>query len=191
MKILYATQRTGNGHIARAQELIPIISKLGELHILASGSNSQIQLSQPITYSFKGISLYYSNGKVSYLKTFLKNNFILFLYNVISFPTKSYDLIINDFEPISAWSCKLKGGNIISLSHQAALLFNETPKAKTNSIIGKAVLKYYAPTKIKYGFHFKSYHPQILLPIIRSKIKTLTTSNHRDYLVYLPSYTDL
>lgn len=191
MKILYATQRTGNGHIARAQEIIPILEKFAQVDILASGTNSQLKLGYKINYSFNGISLFYNEGKVSYFNTFIKNNFIQFLFNAITFPTSSYDLIINDFEPVSAWACKLKGGNIISLSHQASLLFIETPKPQKSSLLGSVILKYFAPSKIKYGFHFKSYHSNIILPIIRKKIRDLLPINSvNNYLVYLPSFNE-
>ena len=188
MKVLYACQKTGNGHIARAQELVPIIAKYANVEVLVSGSNAQISLNHKIDYSFKGISLFYKEGKVSYLKTFFKNNFFTFLYNVLLFPCNDYDLIINDFEPITAWACKLKGGKIIALSHQASMLFNETPKPNIKSSLGMNVLKYYAPVNIKYGFHFKSYHPNIFLPVIRQKIKSLLPVNQKHYVVYLPAY---
>ena len=38
MKVLYAFQGTGNGHIARAQEIIPILKKYAEVDILISHS---------------------------------------------------------------------------------------------------------------------------------------------------------
>ena len=133
MKILYAVQKTGNGHLARAQEIIPILEKYGEVTILTSGSQSQIQLGFPVTFDFKGISLFYgSNGNVSFFKTLFKNNYAKFIYQVIKLNVHKYDLIINDYEPISAWACKCKGGNIVALSHQSSLFFNETPKPKTS-----------------------------------------------------------
>ena len=63
MRILYAVQKTGNGHLARAQEIIPILQIYGDVDILTSGSQSQINLGFPVKYDFKGISLFYgSNG---------------------------------------------------------------------------------------------------------------------------------
>jgi predicted glycosyltransferase len=74
MKILYAVQKTGNGHLARAQEIIPILEKYGDVTVLTSGSQSQIQLGFPVALDFKGISLFYgSNGNVSFLKTLFNN----------------------------------------------------------------------------------------------------------------------
>ena len=67
MRILYAVQKTGNGHLARAQEIIPILRIYGEVDILTSGSQSQINLGFPVTYDFKGISLFYGNS-ITFLK---------------------------------------------------------------------------------------------------------------------------
>lgn len=44
MKILYAIQATGNGHISRANELIPHLKSLGEIDILLSGTQANINV---------------------------------------------------------------------------------------------------------------------------------------------------
>lgn len=191
MKILYAVQRTGNGHIARAQEIIPILQKYGEVEVIASGSNAQLSPGFEINYLFQGISLFYGkSGRLSIMKSFFNNNYFSFLKAVFLFPVRHYDLIINDFEPVSAWAAKIKGGNIISLSHQAALFFPETPVPKRRDWLAYQIIRFYAPCKIKYGFHFKSYHKDIFQPFVRSKIKNLTPTTEEKYLVYLPAYSD-
>ena len=38
MKILYAIQGTGNGHLSRARDIIPILQKKGDVDILVSGT---------------------------------------------------------------------------------------------------------------------------------------------------------
>ena len=55
MRILYAVQKTGNGHLARAQEIIPLLQIYGDVDILTSGSQSQINLGFPVTYDFKNV----------------------------------------------------------------------------------------------------------------------------------------
>ena len=55
MKILYAIQGTGNGHISRAREIIPYLKQYGELDILISGTQADVQLPYPIKYKFKGV----------------------------------------------------------------------------------------------------------------------------------------
>ncbi|MFM7329964.1 MAG: glycosyl transferase, partial [Bacteroidota bacterium] len=38
MRILYAIQGTGNGHLARAEEIIPILFSYGKVDLFVSGS---------------------------------------------------------------------------------------------------------------------------------------------------------
>ena len=43
MKILYAVQSTGNGHIIRANELIKIFKNRAEVDVLISGTQSSLK----------------------------------------------------------------------------------------------------------------------------------------------------
>lgn len=192
MKILYALQCTGNGHIARAQEILPILKKYAEVDLLVSGHQSQMALPQEPTFRFQGISLLYDNeGGLSYAKTAFKNNFFQALKDIKKVPVENYDLVLNDFEPISAWACKLKKSKkIIGFSHQASMLSPETPKPENKNFLGEMVLKHYAPVKNKFGFHFEEYNPSIFKPVIRSSIRNLNPENKGFYMTYLPSYSD-
>ena len=44
MKILYAIQGTGNGHVTRAEDVIPILREYGELDLFVSGSQADVKL---------------------------------------------------------------------------------------------------------------------------------------------------
>lgn len=192
MRLLYALQCTGNGHIARAHELLPILRKYADVDLLASGHFSQIELPQKPKFKFQGISLEYDDsGGLSHFKTLLKNDFIQLVADIQKLPIRDYDLIINDFEPVSAWAAKLKKlKNIIGLSHQASMLFDETPKPSGKKFLGKWVIKNYAPVKNYYGFHFESYHEKIFLPVIRKPVRRLNPRDNGFYMTYLPSYSD-
>ena len=98
-------------------------------------------------------------------------------------------MVINDFEPVSAWAAKLKNVKIISLSHQNAVLDPNSPKYGKYKI-EKFILKYYAPAKDRFGFHFKSYGSSMFTPIIRKKIRYKNITNKGHYTVYLPAYDD-
>jgi UDP-N-acetylglucosamine:LPS N-acetylglucosamine transferase len=50
MKIFYAVQATGNGHISRAMEVIPYLENYGEVDVFLSGANSTLELSMPVKY---------------------------------------------------------------------------------------------------------------------------------------------
>jgi uncharacterized protein (TIGR00661 family) len=98
--------------------------------------------------------------------------------------------VISDFEPVSAWACKLKNKPCIGFSHQAAVVSKHSPKPKKNDLIGWAVLKHYAPVTTKYGFHYLPYDKNIFTPIIRKEIRDLKVTNNGHYTVYLPAYSD-
>jgi uncharacterized protein (TIGR00661 family) len=191
MKILYAFQGTGNGHVARAQEIVPILKKYASVETLISGHQSQLKADFVVYHQHKGISLLYNKtGGLSYRKTFTDNNFFEAFKTIKEINLSAYDLVINDYEPLTGWACKFKKHPMIELSHQASMLFKETPKPDKKDFFGELVLKYYVPSERKIGFHFENYHPQIKKPVIRKKIRNLSPYKKGFYLVYLPSFSD-
>jgi uncharacterized protein (TIGR00661 family) len=192
MKILYAIQGTGNGHLSRARDIIPILKKKDiELDILVSGTQADINIPYPITYQLKGLSFIFGKkGGVNMWKTYLNANTMRLNMEISELPIEKYDLIINDFEPVSAWACKLKNIPCISLSHQSAVLSPFAPKPKKKDPLGKFILKKYAPTTQQYGFHFKAYQKNIFTPVIRQDIRNAVCETGNHYTVYLPSYSD-
>jgi uncharacterized protein (TIGR00661 family) len=190
MKILYAIQATGNGHISRARDIIPVLQQKCDLDILISGTQADVTLPHEIKYRYKGMSLLYNRkGSLDFTKTARQINLKLFLKEVKEVPVEKYDLVINDFEPVSARACKKKNIPCISLSHQAAVINKFSPKPAIKNILGTLVLKYFAPCKESIGFHFKSYDTNIFTPVIRSEIRTGTPVAGNYYTVYLPGYS--
>lgn len=192
MKILYAIQGTGNGHLSRARDIIPELHKKKvNLDILVSGTQADVQIPFPITYQLKGLSFIFGKkGGVDMWRTYLKTNSAKLQKEIKSLPISDYDLIINDFEPVSAWACKLKHKKCIGLSHQAAVIAPNTPKPIKNDLLGKMILKKYAPTDQSYGLHFKAYGDKIFTPIVRREIRNTKRTEGNYYTVYLPSYSD-
>ena len=117
------------------------------------------------------MSFYFGKkGGVDFYKTFKNNHVRRFLKEVRNCPVENYDLVINDFEPVSAWACKLKNVNCISLSHQSSLLSPKVPQPSYKDFFSRMILKYYAPAIQSFGMHFKRYDSNIYLPIIRNDI---------------------
>ena len=74
MKILYAIQGTGNGHLSRAKDVIPAISARAEVDILISGIQADIELPFEVKYRYKGMSFIFGKqGGVDLWQTFKKN----------------------------------------------------------------------------------------------------------------------
>jgi len=190
MKVLYAIQGTGNGHMTRAQEIIPHLQKRCMVDLLVSGTQSDIHLRYPVKYKLQGLSFAFSkNGGIDFWKTYNEADFFSFQKQVRMLPVEEYDLIINDFEPISAWAARYKNVPCVSLSHQASLLSDRVPKPSKKNIIGSAIIKHYAPANQYFGFHFSKYDKNIFTPIIKREIVTSKPKNNGHYTVYLPSFS--
>jgi uncharacterized protein (TIGR00661 family) len=191
MKILYAIQGTGNGHLSRAVDIIPELKKYGQLDLFVSGAQAEVKLPFPVKYRSKGLSFYFGkSGGINFYKTFLKNASADVVKEINSFPVQRYDLVVNDFEPITAWACRKKEIPIVGLSHQSALLSKKSPRPKWVDPFGEWILRNYAPVKKYVGFHFEEYDKNIYTPVIRQAIAGASTRNDGHYTVYLPAYDD-
>jgi uncharacterized protein (TIGR00661 family) len=191
MKILYALQATGNGHISRANEILPLLEKMAEVDVLLSGTQADVGLQHSIKYQKKGLSFVFGKkGGVDLLKTFQQMKTKRFLDEVRSIPVEEYDFVINDFEPLSAWACKNKNVTCIALSHQFAVLSKAAPKPDKYDPMAWLILRYYAPCSMGVGFHFSTYDETTFTPVIRAAIRNANTKNEGHYTVYLPSYSD-
>ena len=189
MKILYAFNGTGYGHASRAMSILPLLQH-HEVDVMVSGEMNPIDIGQNIKYRFKGFTFVYDNGKLDYWKTFKQLNIFQFIKDILSIPVQQYDLIISDFEPISAYAAKLRGIKSLSLSHHAAFLSEKTPRPNKVDVMAEWILKNYAPCKYNVGFHFRQYDDFILAPHIRSVIRDNKDKTERKgfILVYLSAY---
>jgi uncharacterized protein (TIGR00661 family) len=191
MKILFAIQGTGNGHLSRARDIYPELCKHGEVDVLVSGIQADVQLPFPVKYQLYGMSFIFGKrGGVDIFQTAKKLKLFRLMKDIRTLPVEQYDIVINDFEPVSAWACKKKKVACISLSHQCAVLHEKAPKPDTFDIVGESVLKYYAPVTACYGFHFEAFAENIFTPVIRKEIREAVVSNEGHYTVYLPAYDD-
>jgi len=192
IKVLYAIQGTGNGHVARAREIIPVLQNYADVDVLISGNQSEIELPVKPKYEYRGVTMIYNNnGGVSYLKSLVANNLFRTIRELYSLPVRNYNLVISDFEFISSWSCKFKKHQCIGLSHQSALVSKLVPQPVKTSLLGKLILRHYAPVVHRIGFHFKPYDFFIFNPIIRKEIRNLALepTDNKAYSVYLPAFS--
>lgn len=191
MRILYAFQGTGNGHLSRARDVIPLVRQFGEVDILVSGTELDLNLPWEPTYRFKGISFKYNqSGGLDYLATLKSLNIFRFASDITKLDLSSYDLILNDFEPVSAWAALLKNRKAIGLSHQSAFLSKKTPRPKQRDAIAEFLFRYFAPVSSYRAFHFLRYDEHIYPPVIREEVRKLIPVGSNRVVVYLPAYAD-
>lgn len=189
MKIFYAVQATGNGHISRAIQLYPYLQKYGTVDFFLSGNNASLTTGLPIQYKSRGCSLHYSScGGLDYWNI-AKNIEPIRLYKEAkALPLKEYDVVINDFESITSLACKLQNVHSIQFGHQASFISDATPRPEKKSIMGELILKHYAPSPKNIGLHFDKYDSFIYPPIIKDEITNAEPTNLKHITIYLPSF---
>jgi uncharacterized protein (TIGR00661 family) len=170
---------------------VPELEKFGKVDLFVSGAQADISLPFPVKYKSKGLSFYFGkNGGINFIKTLKKNSASDVVKEINAFPVEKYDLVVNDFEPISAWAAKKKGIPIVGLSHQVSFLSKRTPRPGLADPFAEWIFKNYAPVKKYVGFHFKEYDNNIYTPVIRSLIRQAKPQDKGHYTVYLPAYAD-
>lgn len=191
MKIFYAAQATGNGHVSRATQLYPYLKKFGEVDFFVSGNNCNLDFNFPVKFRSKGCSLHYSKcGGLSYF-SIAKNIKPLAMYkDASSLPLEQYDIIINDFDFVTSLACKLKKLPSVQLGHQASFQSEHTPRPDKKSIVGETILKHYAHATKHIGFHFQPYDSFVLPPVIKEEFVQATPTDLGHVTVYLPSFQE-
>jgi uncharacterized protein (TIGR00661 family) len=191
MKIFYAIQATGNGHISRAMELLPYLERYGTVDIFLSGANSTLSLDAPIKFRSKGLSLFYTcEGSLDYWKMTRKIAPFRIMKEVRDLPVEKYDLVINDFECITSMACAQKKIPSVNFGHQASFKSDKTPRPEKSSKVGEWLLQNYARASQYIGLHFECYDDFIFSPVIKEEILQAEVSNKGHITVYLPSYCD-
>ena len=146
MKILFGIQGTGNGHISRSREILKYLSKEAEVDVLISGIHHEVNIGFDIKYELDGLGFMFgTKGGIDYWKSIKNVSPYKFLSDIQNLPLEKYDLVISDFEPITAWAAKIKRKPYICISHQAALLSSKVPRPDNKNRFQQFVLEWYAP----------------------------------------------
>ena len=191
LKIFYAIQATGNGHIARAMELMPYLEQHGKVDVFLSGSNSNLDFDLPVKYRSMGVSLFYGNrGGLDYRKMLRAFKPIKIWNEAKQLPVEKYDVVINDFESITALACRLKKVSSVQFGHQASFQSANTPRPSKKDMAGELVLKNYAAADAYIGLHFDRYDDFIFSPVIKEDILKATPTDNGYITVYLSHYAD-
>jgi uncharacterized protein (TIGR00661 family) len=187
MKILYGIQMNGNGHLTRSLEVINTLKeRQHKIDIVTSGNNSSLPHDIKSTH-FRGLDLMLNDfGSVSWFKTIINLSPYRFIKDLNLEMVKEYDLIISDFEPITAWSSKKFNKNSIGISNQYSLLFNNIKKPK--GIIYNEFIKKFAPCEDYIGLNYLELDKNIYQPIIPKTILNADINKEDFILIYLNNY---
>ncbi len=191
MKIFYAVQATGNGHISRAMELLPWLQQYGTVDIFLSGNNSNLALDAPVKYRSKGISLYYNcKGGLDHWQMLKKLHPLRVREEIRDLPVEKYDIVLNDFDYITSAACARKKVPSFHFGHQASFQSYHTPRPLKKSMAGEWLLRHFVKATHQVGLHFESYDDFIFGPVVKKEILEADPADKNFITVYLPSYCE-
>ncbi|MGZ5028721.1 MAG: MJ1255/VC2487 family glycosyltransferase [Methylobacter sp.] len=187
MRIFYGVQGTGNGHITRARVMAKELYAAGmEVTFQFTGRPADKYFDMGVFNGYQsraGLTFHTEKGQVSYFKTACDAKPITFIKDIKSLDLSGYDLVISDFEPVTAWAAKSQKKPVLGIGHQYA--FNHKIPREGSDPIADQVMKYFAPADVGVGLHWHHFGQPILPPIIDTP-ETPKSIIKNKIIVYLP-----
>ena len=191
MKILYGVQGTGNGHISRAREMARALQHYPELEVqwLFTGRPAEKLFAMEIFGDYwwrEGLTFVHREGKIDQLATARQLNVRRLFKDIHELPVADFDLVISDFEPVSAWAARKRKRPSLGLGHQYA--FDHDIPRPACGWVPRAIMKIFAPVEMGLGMHWYHFGHPILPPIAQPHVaESNQCSESSDHvLVYLP-----
>lgn len=187
MRILYGIQGTGNGHITRARVMLPALQALGaQVDCVLSGRAADAYFDMELFgryRCYRGFTFANHNGAVQWGKTLWQADVAQFYRDVANVGAQDYDLVLTDFEPVTAWAAKRYGVPSVGLAHQYAL---RHPLPGTQNMPWlRWGMGLFAPARTMLGVHWDAFGADIIPPLIALNHHQHTTDDGF-VLVYLP-----
>ena len=169
MRILYGVQTTGRGHLTRARPMVAALKARGhDVHILFSGPPLDPEWLDPVFEPWsvrRGLTFVTKRGRISHLETMLQLRFGEMERNIYAFDTAGLDLIVTDYEPVTARIGWLRDIPTIGIGHLYAFAHRSVPVAGLN-LFNRMVMKCFAPASIPLGLHWHHFDRPILPPTV-------------------------
>lgn len=205
-RIIYGVSGQGFGHAARSQEVIAHLMSQGH-EVLVFTYNQGVSMLQGVCplYEIPGLGLSYRNNKLLYWKT-LTSNIKQLMKNprkwpkiLTTFRDFDPDIVITDFEPLSALLAKIERKPLISLDNQHQLTntrIGVPARYQKDFIADKLVIKSLIWRAQKYlvtSFFetpITKKNTQIFPPIVRKQVLSLVPTTGDYILVYAGAHFD-
>jgi len=189
MKILYGVQATGNGHISRSREVLVALRQAGhDVHVIFSGRPSEqlwgVEIFRPFTV-YRGFTFVVSRGRINIPATVFSLRPLQLRRDIAAWKGRHFDLVITDFEPVSARIARQNRIPSVAIGHQYAFRYGIPLAAWDPAAL--LVLKHFAPADIALGLHWHHFDQPILPPIIPPLPRLATPHMPGKILVYLPN----
>ncbi len=187
MKLLYGVQGTGNGHITRARAVVKAMRAAGiEVDVLLSGRDQKLLFGVDDFGAYQwrqGFSFVMDHGRIRPFKTVRELAVKTFWRDIHQLDLTSYDAVLTDFEPVTAWAARRQGVRSIGLGHQYA--FRHRMPTKGINIPSRLTLRHFAPAQTPVGLHWHHFGAPVLPPMIEPVHNAAHTLPDK-VLVYLP-----
>ena len=188
VKILLGVQTTGNGHIVRSRTLRAALRARGhQIDTVFSGPSARqrwrLEEFEPYRVCH-GLTFASEGGRIRYLRTAREARLIRFLRDVHALDWRRYDLVISDYEPVTAWMAKRRGLHSIGMGHLYAFA-HDVPKVRSNPFI-HGLMNQFAPVTTPLGMHWHHFNQAILPPSVPDDVRSRVPSREAFCVVYLP-----
>lgn len=187
MKILYGVQGTGNGHLTRARGMVKHLNRSDiKVDFVFSGRQREKYFAMQDFGDWRclnGLTFTSDKGKIKPLSTLLDAKPLQLLKDIKELQVEGYDLVISDFEPITAWAARKKNIPCFGLGHQYAFDF-PIPK-KGDNPAARYIMRQFAPTTHSIGMHWYHFNQPIVPPIVDTSHQLLPLEKDK-IVVYLP-----
>ena len=80
-------------------------------------------------------------------------------------PVPLPDLVVTDYEPITAWFARRRGLRSVGIGHLYAFAWPEVPRARGN-LVTRRVMDWFAPASVPAGTHWDSFGAPVLPPTV-------------------------
>jgi uncharacterized protein (TIGR00661 family) len=131
----------------------------------------------------RGMFFHIENGKVDPFKTALLIKPFTFIRDLFRLPRGRFDLVITDYEPLTAYYALFTGHFSIGHTHNYAFNFKEVPQPKLKWY-ERITLRIFAPARLYLVLHWFPYNRNTVPPFIKD-LEPGPTDKDR-YLVYFP-----
>ena len=190
MRILYGIQGTGLGHLSRSLDLVVALRARGhEVDVLVSGRPpAMLRLAEGVSAVTvrKGLTFVNRGGRIRYLETAWQLDFGTLARDVraLCSDASRFDLVVTDFEPITAWMARRADLPCVGVANQYAFRFR-VPMAGGDPL-GRLILAGFAPVACPLGLHWHHWGAPIFPPIVARDLARPAPFAETRVLVYLP-----
>lgn len=206
MKILYGVAGEGSGHSMRAREIIAHLRKNHIVKVMTYDTAYRNLSPDFDCEKIEGLRLAYNkNNELIFTKTVWRNivkfKELLYSFDKVKRIVNEFkpDIMITDFEPMTAWAARAKKIKLISIDNQHRLTnakIVELSRFRFSALSARLITRLFVPKADVYfitSFHalkIKKPASYIFPPILRQEVLNAKTSESDYILVYLTAGFD-